>query len=113
MQSSLITRITTEVRAMAQMHNPPHPGEILREDVLPELGVSVSEAARQLGVSRVQLSRVLHGRVPLSTGLALRLEQWLSGPTADVWLRMQIAHDLWLARQGEGPRVVPALLKAA
>jgi len=98
---------------MAQMFNPPHPGEILREDVLPELGFSVSEAARQLGVSRVQLSRVLHGHVPMSPDLALRLEQWLSGPTADVWLRMQITHDLWRARQNNGPRIAPAQLKAA
>ena len=44
-----------------RMHNPPHPGETLREDVLPALGISVAEAARQVGVSRVALSRVLHG----------------------------------------------------
>jgi addiction module HigA family antidote len=69
---------------MSQMHNPPHPGETLREDVLPALGLSVTEAARQLGVSRVQLSRVLHEHSPVSPSLALRLEQWLSGATADV-----------------------------
>ena len=99
---------------MAQMYNPPHPGGTLRKDVLPELALSVSEAARQLGISRVQLSRVLHGRAPVSPDLALRLEQWLSGPTADVWLRMQISHDLWQARQGDKlPHVAPAQLKAA
>lgn len=99
---------------MASMHNPPHPGETLREDVLPELGLTVSEAARQLGVSRVQLSRVLHGRAPISPDLALRLEQWLNGPTADIWLRMQIAYDLWQARHGgKLPRVAPAQQKVA
>ena len=95
---------------MSQMHNPPHPGETLREDVLPSLGLSVAEAARQLGVSRVQLSRVLHGHSPVSPSLALRLEQWLSGATADVWLRMQLAHDLWQARHGANlPKVSPAV----
>ncbi len=94
---------------MTQMHNPPHPGETLREDVRPALGLSVAEAARQLGVSRVQLSRVLHGHSPVSPSLALRLEQWLSGATADVWLRMQVAHDLWQARHSPNlPKVSPA-----
>ena len=64
---------------------------------------------RQLGVSRVQLSRVLHGHSPVSPSLALRLEQWLSGATADVWLRMQVAHDLWQARHSPNlPKVSPA-----
>jgi len=91
------------------MHNPPHPGETLLEDVLPALGLTVAEAARQLGISRVQLSRVLHGHSPVSPSLALRLEQWLSGATADVWLRMQVAHDLWQARHSlNQPKVAPA-----
>lgn len=99
---------------MASMHNPPHPGETLLEDVLPDLGLTVSEAARQLGVSRAQLSRVLHRHAPVSPDLALRLEQWLSGPTADVWRRMQIAYDLWQARHGGTlPHVAPAQQKAA
>jgi addiction module HigA family antidote len=99
---------------MSQMHNPPHPGETLREDVLPALGLSVAEAARQLGVSRVQLSRVLHEHSPVSLGLALRLEQWLSGATADVWLRMQVAHDLWQARNGASlPKVAPAVMNSS
>lgn len=114
MPCSSITRTIIEELAVAPMHNPPHPGETLREDVLPELGLTVSEAARQLGISRVQLSRVLHGRAPISPDLALRLEQWLSGPTADVWLRMQIAYDLWQARHGGAlPHVAPAQQKAA
>ena len=99
---------------MSQMHNPPHPGESLREDVLPALGLSVSEAARQLGVSRVQLSRVLHGHAPVSPNLALRLELWLSGPTADVWLRMQLAYDLWQARHSpDRPTISRAVLRDA
>lgn len=85
-----------------RMHNPPHPGETLREDVLPALGLSVAEAARQLGVSRVALSRVLHGHSAISVDLARRLQAWLrkpdgKGPSAEVWLRGQIAYDLWQA----------------
>ncbi len=86
---------------MAIMHNPPHPGETLREDVLPALGLSVTEAARQLGVSRVALSRVLNARASISVDLARRLEAWLDGPergpSAESWLRGQIAYDLWHA----------------
>lgn len=85
-----------------RMHNPPHPGETLREDVLPSLGLSVAEAARQLGVSRVALSRVLHGHAAISVDLARRLELWLrkpngKGPSAETWLRGQLAYDLWQA----------------
>lgn len=64
------------------MFNPPHPGETLREDVLPALGLTVSEAAQQLGVSRVTLSRVLNGKAAISIDLARRLEIWLGGPEA-------------------------------
>jgi antitoxin HigA-1 len=88
---------------MKPMFNPPHPGEALREDVLPALGLSVSEAARQLGVSRVALSRVLHGRAGISVDLARRLEAWLAtehgGPTAESFLREQAAYDLWQLKQ--------------
>ena len=84
------------------MHNPPHPGETLRDDVLPALGVSVAEAARQLGVSRVALSRVLHGHAAISVDFARRLEVWLRkpngrGPSAETWLWGQVAYDLWQA----------------
>ena len=58
---------------MSQMHNPPHPGETLREDVLPSLGLSVTEAAEQLGVARPSLSRVLNGHAAISPEMALRL----------------------------------------
>ena len=62
---------------MQRMFNPPHPGEQLREDVLPALGLSVAKAAAQLGVGRVTLSRVLHGHAAISPEMALRLEAWL------------------------------------
>lgn len=59
---------------MNEIHNPPHPGETLRDDVLPALGVSVTKAAEQLNVSRAAFSRVLNGRAAISPEMALRLE---------------------------------------
>lgn len=80
------------------MKNPPHPGELLREDVINELGLSVTEAASRLGMSRVALSRVLHAKAAISPDLALRLE--MAGvSTARAWLAMQINYDLAQAKQ--------------
>lgn len=84
-----------------RMHNPPHPGLILKEGVLPELGLSVTEAARQLGVSRVQLSRFINGRAGVTPELAVRLSKWIPAPTALMWLQMQIKHDLWKLEQSD------------
>jgi addiction module HigA family antidote len=84
---------------MARMHNPPHPGETLREDVLPALGLTVTQAAEELGINRVTLSRVLNAKAGISIDLALRLEAWLDGPTAESWLQGQLAYDLWQAEQ--------------
>lgn len=93
---------------MSRMHHPPHPGETLRDDILPALGVTVTQAASQLGVTRAALSRVLHGRAAISPDMALRLEGWLGvkhGGRADVWLAQQAAYDLWRARRAGVPRV--------
>jgi addiction module HigA family antidote len=86
------------------MMNPPHPGELLREDVLASLEISVTEAANRLGISRVSLSRVLHGRAAISTDLAIRLE--LAGvSSAHAWLAMQTNFDLAQARKNAKPTV--------
>ena len=77
---------------------PTHPGEVIREDVLPALGLSVSEAARRLGVSRQQLHRILACTHPITTEMALRIGKF-AGNGPGVWLRMQQAHDLWYAEQ--------------
>ena len=77
---------------------PVHPGEILREDVLPTLGLSVSEAARRLGISRQQLHRVLACTHPITTEMALRIGKF-AGNGPDLWLRMQQAYDLWHTEQ--------------
>lgn len=87
------------------MFNPPHPASILREDIFPELGLTIIEAAKQLGVSRVQLSRVLNEHAGFSPELALRLEQWLGNTTAETWLKMQLAFDLWRVQQKGLPKV--------
>ena len=91
------------------MHNPPHPGETLRDDVLSALGLTVTDAAAQLGVTRAALSRVLNGKAAISPEMALRLERWLGidqGGRASVWLAMQSACDLWVAE-----RTAKAVLK--
>lgn len=86
------------------MHNPPHPGEALREDVLPAIGLSVAALARHLGYSRGQLSTVLNGRASLSADLAHRLE--LAGlGNARVYLAEQAAHDLWQVQQRPHPPI--------
>lgn len=98
---------------MSRMHNPPHPGETLREDVLPALGLTVTEAAGQLRVTRAALSRVLNGRAAISPEMALRLEGWLGGEnggSADAWLSQQAAFDLWRARKAGAPKVSRALI---
>jgi addiction module HigA family antidote len=84
------------------MFNPPHPGLTLRDDVLPALGLNVTEAAIQLDVSRVTLSRVLNGRASISPEMALRIEAWLGvdrGGEARLWLAEQSAYDVWQAKQ--------------
>lgn len=86
------------------LHNPPHPGEALREDVLPALQMTVAGLARHLGYSRGWLSAVLHCRAAVSADLALRLE--LAGlGAARVYLAEQAAYDLWQARKREPPAI--------
>jgi addiction module HigA family antidote len=78
--------------------SPIHPGEILREDVLPALGLSISEAVRRLGISRQQLHRVLACTHPITTEMALRIGKF-AGNGPGLWLRMQQSYDLWYAEQ--------------
>ena len=97
---------------MSKMHNPPHPGETLKEDVLPALGLTVTQAAEQLGVSRVTLSRMINGRAAISAEMAIRLAQWLGG-SAEVWLRLQLQYDLWHAEKNSKVKIKPAESLAA
>ncbi|MCK1791871.1 HigA family addiction module antitoxin [Pseudomonas violetae] len=84
------------------MHNPPHPGEILLEDVVPGLGITITEMARRLGYARETFSRILHGHAPISPDLAVRLER-AGISKAQTWLSMQISYDLWQAENREQP----------
>lgn len=88
---------------MPQMHNPPHPGKILRE----WLGeMEVTKAAEQLKVSRVTLSRLLNGSAGISADMALRLEAAL-GTSPEMWMGLQTDYDLWEARKRVRPDVRP------
>jgi antitoxin HigA-1 len=80
------------------MHNPAHPGEIIREACLKPLHLTVTAAAERLGVSRQSFSELLNGRMGVSAEMAIRLEKagWSS---AEAWLRMQVLYDLWQARR--------------
>lgn len=83
-----------------RMYNPPHPMSIVREDILPELNISITEAAKQLGVSRVTLSKLLNEKSAITPDMAIRLSKWLGqGPKPEVWLKMQLDYDLWHAEQ--------------
>ncbi|CAE6697877.1 Antitoxin HigA [Paraburkholderia aspalathi] len=96
---------------MSRIFNPPHPGETLREDILPALGLNVTQAAEQLGVTRATFSRVLHEHAAISPEMALRIEGWLGverGGRADLWIAKQASYDLWQARQHGTPKVVRA-----
>jgi len=83
---------------------PTHPGRILREDVLPALELSVSEAARQLGVSRQTLHRIMAGSHSITPEMALRLGRFCGNGPA-LWLRMQQDYDLWRAEQRLAPEI--------
>lgn len=76
-----------------EMKAPPHPGEIIAEDVLKPLGVSVTEAAHALGVGRQALSAVLNGRAKLSPEMAVRVEKAF-GPKWEVMMRLQLQYDV-------------------
>jgi addiction module HigA family antidote len=81
------------------MHNPAHPGEILKELIIDPSGVSITDLSAHLNVSRKTLSKVLNGRGAITPEMALRLELAFRNPSADHWLKLQNAYDLWVARQ--------------
>jgi antitoxin HigA-1 len=89
-----ITKITIKEENSMRMHNPPHPGEMIREFCLEPLNLSVTEAARSLGVTRKTLSALLNGRAGISAEMALRLSR-VFGRTPEGWLQLQLQFDLW------------------
>ena len=99
---------------MTRMYNPPHPGEVLRDGVFADAGISVTAFAERLGVTRVALSRVLNGKAGISADMALRLAAALGGG-AQSWLHMQANYDLWHAEKAlkrEVAKIAPLKLAA-
>nr|WP_307279675.1 HigA family addiction module antitoxin [Labrys wisconsinensis] len=94
------------------MKHPAHPGTVLKEAVLVPLGLSVSEAAQRLKMSRPALSRVLNGRAAISPDLALRLEA-AGVSEAKFWLTMQLNYELARAREHQQPAVAPIQAREA
>ncbi len=89
---------------MTHMFNPPHPGEVLKDGVFADTRITVTEAAKALGITRAALSRIINGKAGISAEMALRLGQWL-GTGPEVWLNMQSAYDLWQAEQRPRPKI--------
>ncbi len=81
------------------MHSPAHPGEILKELVIDPLELTITDASEHLNVSRKTLSKVLNARGAITPEMALRLELVFKKPSADHWLRLQNAYDLWQSRK--------------
>lgn len=94
------------------MKNPPHPGLSVRHDCMEPLGLSVTETARRLGVSRKQLSDVLNGHAGISPEMAIRLDKAFGGG-ADIWLRLQTAYDLAQAMKNASKIKVKRIARAA
>ena len=90
------------------MHNPPHPGEILRKLCLEPLGLSVTKAAKALDVSRSTLSNLLHGRTGITPEMAMRLSIAFD-TTAESWMNQQVQYDLWQAKRRRGEMHVTRL----
>ena len=96
------------------MHNPSHPGEILKALLIDPLGLTVTEVSEKLGISRKTLSKVVNCRCGITPEMAVRLEIAFSKPSADHWLRLQNAYDLWHARKHKTTfKVQPFRIKAA
>ncbi len=93
------------------MHNPAPPCDILREDVLPELNMTVTALAEHLGYSREALSRTLHGKSPITPQLAWRLEQ-AGISTAEMWMDLQTKYDLWQLKQSPQSMKIKRLISA-
>ena len=111
MPGKSITFSTT--KTVGPMHNPPHPGEVLRGLCLEPLGLTIKETAEAIGVSRTAVSQLVNGRTRLSIGMAKRLAAAFR-TTPDLWLNLQHAHDLWrLHNVRTRPRVRPLVGRKA
>src|SRR5882672_5564957 len=89
-----------------RMHHPAHPGEILRELYLKPMGVSVTQAAEALRVSRKHISAIVNGHAPVTPDMAMRLAAAFE-TEAELWVNLQAQHDLWVVSQKAPPNVKP------
>ena len=99
---------------MTRMHNPPYPGEVLRDGIFSDAGMTVADFAKGMGVTRVALLRVLNGKAVISADMAVRLAAALGG-SAESWIHMQANYDLWLAQKAltrETANIKPLTLAA-
>ncbi len=94
-----------------KMHAPPHPGEVLRELCIEPLGITVTDAAQALGVSRKTLSAILNGRAGISPEMAIRLSKAFD-TSPESWLNRQIQYDLWVAQRSASKIKVKQLVAA-
>jgi addiction module HigA family antidote len=97
---------------MAIIYNPLHPGEIVKDELIDATGMTVTEAAERLGVSRTALSRLLHGHAGISPEMALRLSK-LFNTSIEMWINLQAQYDTWLISKQAKKIKVKALKKAA
>ena len=93
-------------KTLNEMYNPPHPGSILLNVVLPHFRLKKEDAADEIGVTRVTLSRIMHGHSSISPQMALKLERWLrnkgyEGGSAEHWMTIQMQYDLWRLRSNQ------------
>jgi addiction module HigA family antidote len=86
------------MEVVMSMHNPPHPGEVIKEFCIEPLKLTVTNAAESLGITRKTLSMLLNGKSGISPEMALRLSK-VFGRTPEGWLRLQLQYDLWKAKQ--------------
>ena len=93
------------------MHNPPHPGGMVRRQCLEPLGLTVTRAAEGLGITRQALSELVHERTGISVEMAIRLSK-ACGSAPETWLGMQMAYDLWQARDRAGEIAVERFVAA-
>lgn len=94
-----------------QMHNPPHPGRVLK-DALEHIPMTVTQFAAHLGVSRVTLSRVLNERAGITAEMSIKISQAFGQDSPDIWFKMQNAHDFWQALQAKRKKIKPLKIAA-
>ena len=98
MQHGMLITLTIIKEVIFMMYNPPHPGEVLKELCLQSLGLSITRAAKALGITRKTLSQLLNGHTGVSPIMAIRLAS-ATNTTPESWMNMQVSYDLWQAKR--------------